>query len=128
MPEASSDQRALLFDLDGTLIDSNPHSQRAWADWHARRGFAMNSSEFIAATSGPSNAETFTDLFSIDVQCQDKREDTRTDVGWGDQIRPCLLEHGRTKGPRTSFETSITQTVLVGDLDPFIDTSLKRGP
>jgi HAD superfamily hydrolase (TIGR01509 family) len=55
--------KALLFDLDGTLIDSMPHHQSAWDAWYARRGLAMDSSEFFAATAGRSNAEILADLF-----------------------------------------------------------------
>ena len=55
--------KALLFDLDGTLIDSMPHHQNAWTEWYARRGLAMNAGEFFAATAGRSNAEILLDLF-----------------------------------------------------------------
>ncbi|HEY9239042.1 MAG TPA: HAD family phosphatase [Burkholderiaceae bacterium] len=55
--------KALLFDLDGTLIDSMPHHQSAWDAWYARRGLPMNSADFFAATAGRSNAEILADLF-----------------------------------------------------------------
>jgi HAD superfamily hydrolase (TIGR01509 family) len=55
--------QALLFDLDGTLIDSMPHHQSAWNAWYARRGLPMDSSEFFASTAGRSNAEILADLF-----------------------------------------------------------------
>ncbi len=55
--------RAFLFDLDGTLIDSMPHHQRAWEAWYTRHGLVMNPSEFFAATAGRSNAEILADLF-----------------------------------------------------------------
>jgi beta-phosphoglucomutase len=55
--------RALLFDLDGTLIDSMPHHQSAWDAWYARRGLPMNSADFFASTAGRSNAEILKDLF-----------------------------------------------------------------
>jgi HAD superfamily hydrolase (TIGR01509 family) len=54
---------ALLFDLDGTLIDSMPHHHNAWVEWYARRGQPMNAGEFFAATAGRSNAEILLDLF-----------------------------------------------------------------
>ena len=55
--------KALLFDLDGTLIDSMPHHQSAWDAWYARRGLPMNSAEFFASTAGRSNGEILADLF-----------------------------------------------------------------
>jgi HAD superfamily hydrolase (TIGR01509 family) len=55
--------RALLFDLDGTLIDSMPHHHNAWVEWYARRGLPMNAGQFFAATAGRSNAEILLDLF-----------------------------------------------------------------
>ena len=55
--------KALLFDLDGTLIDSMPHHQSAWNTWYARRGIPMDAAEFFAATAGRSNAEIIDDLF-----------------------------------------------------------------
>lgn len=55
--------KALLFDLDGTLIDSMPHHQSAWDAWYARRGLSMNSANFFASTAGRSNAEILADLF-----------------------------------------------------------------
>ena len=63
MPETMSPVRALLFDLDGTLIDSMPHHQSAWDAWHAQRGLPMNRADFFASTAGRSNAEILADLF-----------------------------------------------------------------
>ncbi len=58
---------------------------------------------------------------------QQKLEDTKTDVGWGHQIRSYVLDQSRIKDLRTNFESSNTQKVLDGDLDPFIEASLKQG-
>jgi peptide chain release factor 2 len=58
---------------------------------------------------------------------QQKLEDTKTDVGWGHQIRSYVLDQSRIKDLRTSVETSNTQKVLDGDLDAFIEASLKQG-
>jgi peptide chain release factor 2 len=58
---------------------------------------------------------------------QQKLEDTKTDVGWGHQIRSYVLDQSRIKDLRTGYETSNTQKVLDGDLDPFIEASLKQG-
>ncbi len=60
-------------------------------------------------------------------EAQQKLEDTKTDVGWGHQIRSYVLDNSRIKDLRTNFETSATQKVLDGDLDPFIEASLKQG-
>ena len=58
---------------------------------------------------------------------QQKLEDTKTDVGWGHQIRSYVLDNSRIKDLRTGVEISNTQKVLDGDLDPFIQASLKQG-
>ena len=60
-------------------------------------------------------------------EAQQKLEDTKTDVGWGHQIRSYVLDNSRIKDLRTNFETSATQKVLDGDLDQFIEASLKQG-
>jgi len=58
---------------------------------------------------------------------QQKLEDTKTDVGWGHQIRSYVLDQSRIKDLRTNVEISNTQKVLDGDLDTFIEASLKEG-
>lgn len=58
---------------------------------------------------------------------QQKMEDSKTDVGWGHQIRSYVLDQSRIKDLRTNVEISNTQKVLDGDLDPFIQASLKQG-
>jgi peptide chain release factor 2 len=58
---------------------------------------------------------------------QQKLEDSKTDVGWGHQIRSYVLDQSRIKDLRTSFETGNTKAVLDGDLDGFIAASLKQG-
>ena len=54
-------------------------------------------------------------------------EDKKSDITWGSQIRSYVLDSGRVKDLRTGFETSNTQAVLNGDLDNFIEASLKMG-
>ncbi len=54
-------------------------------------------------------------------------EDAKTDIGWGHQIRSYVLDQGRIKDLRTQVEIGNTQAVLDGDLDPFIQVSLKEG-
>jgi peptide chain release factor 2 len=58
---------------------------------------------------------------------QDKLEASKSDVGWGHQIRSYVLDQSRIKDLRTNVEISNTQKVLDGDLDPFIQASLKLG-
>jgi peptide chain release factor 2 len=58
---------------------------------------------------------------------QQKLEETKTDVGWGHQIRSYVLDQSRIKDLRTNVEISNTQKVLDGDLDAFIEASLKQG-
>jgi peptide chain release factor 2 len=54
-------------------------------------------------------------------------EDSKADIGWGSQIRSYVLDDARIKDLRTSVETRNTQAVLDGDLDMFIEASLKKG-
>jgi peptide chain release factor 2 len=63
----------------------------------------------------------------IQREAQQKLEDSKTDVGWGHQIRSYVLDQSRIKDLRTNVEISATQKVLDGDLDPFISASLKQG-
>lgn len=58
---------------------------------------------------------------------QDRLEASKTEVGWGHQIRSYVLDQSRIKDLRTGVETSNTRAVLDGDLDLFIYTSLKQG-
>lgn len=58
---------------------------------------------------------------------QQKLEDSKTDVGWGHQIRSYVLDQSRIKDLRTQVETGNTKAVLDGDLDLFITASLKQG-
>jgi peptide chain release factor 2 len=58
---------------------------------------------------------------------QQKLEDSKTDVGWGHQIRSYVLDQSRIKDLRTNFETGNTKAVLDGELDEFIAASLKQG-
>ena len=56
-----------------------------------------------------------------------KLEDSKTDIGWGHQIRSYVLDQSRIKDLRTNVEVGNTQAVLDGDLDQFIEASLKQG-
>ena len=57
---------------------------------------------------------------------QQKLEDAKSDIGWGHQIRSYVLDQSRIKDLRTNVETGNTQAVLDGDLDQFIEASLKQ--
>ena len=70
-------------------------------------------------------------LYELEVQKrnseQQAMEDSKSDIGWGSQIRSYVLDQSRIKDLRTSVETSNTQAVLDGALDQFIQASLKQG-
>ncbi len=57
---------------------------------------------------------------------QTKLEDSKSDIGWGHQIRSYVLDQSRIKDLRTNVEIGNTQAVLDGDLDDFIQASLKQ--
>ena len=58
---------------------------------------------------------------------QEKLEEAKSDIGWGHQIRSYVLDQSRVKDLRTGVETGNTGAVLDGDLDMFIQASLKQG-
>jgi len=60
-------------------------------------------------------------------ETQQALEDTKSDIGWGSQIRSYVLDQSRIKDLRTNVETGNPQAVLDGDLDMFIEASLKSG-
>jgi peptide chain release factor 2 len=60
-------------------------------------------------------------------EAQQELEDSKADIGWGSQIRSYVLDQSRIKDLRTGVETRNTQGVLDGDLNQFIETSLKAG-
>ena len=70
-------------------------------------------------------------LYEREVQIrnadQQALEETKSDIGWGSQIRSYVLDQSRIKDLRTNVETGNTQAVLDGDLDQFIEASLKQG-
>jgi len=70
-------------------------------------------------------------LYELEIrkrqEAQQKLEDSKTDIGWGHQIRSYVLDQSRIKDLRTNYEVGDTQRVLDGDLDPFIEASLKQG-
>lgn len=67
--------------------------------------------------------------FELQKQNEEKQamEDGKSDIGWGSQIRSYVLDDSRIKDLRTGVETRNTQAVLDGDLDKFIQASLKSG-
>ncbi len=70
-------------------------------------------------------------LYELEVQMRAAEaqsiEDLKSDIGWGSQIRSYVLDQSRIKDLRTGVETGNTQAVLDGDLDAFIEASLKSG-
>ena len=70
-------------------------------------------------------------LYEYELQKQNVEkqamEDSKSDIGWGSQIRSYVLDDSRIKDLRTGVETRNTQAVLDGDLDRFIQASLKSG-
>jgi len=70
-------------------------------------------------------------LYELELQKrqgdQQQVEEGKSDIGWGSQIRSYVLDQSRIKDLRTSVETGNTQAVLDGDLDQFIEASLKSG-
>ncbi|TNF99159.1 MAG: peptide chain release factor 2, partial [Gammaproteobacteria bacterium] len=70
-------------------------------------------------------------LYELEIQKrtdeQQAVEDSKSDIGWGSQIRSYVLDQSRIKDLRTNVETGNTQAVLDGDLDQFIEASLKSG-
>ncbi|WP_139310439.1 peptide chain release factor 2 [Photobacterium proteolyticum] len=70
-------------------------------------------------------------LFELEMQKQNAEkqanEDSKSDIGWGSQIRSYVLDDSRIKDLRTGVENRNTQAVLDGDLDRFIEASLKSG-
>ena len=60
-------------------------------------------------------------------EAQQELENSKADIGWGSQIRSYVLDQSRIKDLRTGVETRNTQVVLDGDLNQFIETSLKAG-
>ena len=84
---------------------------------HANRDRAM---KMLAAT-----------LYELEIQKRNAEKDaleaTKSDVGWGSQILNYVLDQSRIKDLRTGVERSDTQKVLDGDLDEFVEASLKSG-
>ena len=70
-------------------------------------------------------------LYELELRKQNEKkqavEDAKTDIGWGHQIRSYVLDQSRIKDLRTNYEVGNTQAVLDGDLDGFIQASLKQG-
>ena len=70
-------------------------------------------------------------LYELELQKQNEEqqilEDSKSDIGWGSQIRSYVLDQSRIKDLRTNYETGNTTSVLNGDLDDFMKSSLKAG-
>jgi peptide chain release factor 2 len=70
-------------------------------------------------------------LYELEMQKRNSEsqelEDAKSDIGWGHQIRSYVLDQSRIKDLRTGVESSNTGDVLDGNLDKFIEASLKAG-
>jgi peptide chain release factor 2 len=70
-------------------------------------------------------------LYELEMQKRnaekEKLEASKSDIGWGSQIRSYVLDQSRIKDLRTGVERTDTQRVLDGDLDEFVEASLKSG-
>lgn len=70
-------------------------------------------------------------LYELEMQKRSEEsqslEETKSDIGWGSQIRSYVLDQSRIKDLRTGVENTNTQSVLDGNLDKFIEASLKQG-
>ena len=70
-------------------------------------------------------------LYELELQKQNQErqelEESKSDIGWGSQIRSYVLDQSRIKDLRTGYETGNTSAVLNGDLDEFMKASLKAG-
>ena len=70
-------------------------------------------------------------IYELELQKQNEEqqilEDSKSDIGWGSQIRSYVLDQSRIKDLRTNYETGNTTSVLNGDLDDFMKSSLKAG-
>ena len=70
-------------------------------------------------------------LYELEIQERRTKasevEEGKADVGWGSQIRSYVLDQSRIKDLRTGVESGNTQAVLDGELDNFIEASLKQG-
>jgi len=72
-------------------------------------------------------AKLFEREMNIRREASQEAEDSKADISWGSQIRSYVLDQSRIKDLRTNVETGNTQAVLDGDLDQFIEASLKSG-
>ena len=70
-------------------------------------------------------------LYELEIQqrnsAKQELEDSKSDIGWGSQIRSYVLDDQRIKDLRTGVQTSNCQQVLDGDINLFIEASLKQG-
>ena len=70
-------------------------------------------------------------LYELELQKRTEEtqrlEDSKSDIGWGSQIRSYVLDQSRIKDLRTGVEVGNTQAILDGDLDTFVEASLKQG-
>ena len=107
--------QALLFDLDGTLIDSMPLHELTWKEWHFGRGLAYDEAGFFAATAGRSGQEILADLFpgkaqaELDMLVEEKEDLYRAMVPTRLQLVPGALDfmdHAAAQGLKQAICTA----------------------
>jgi beta-phosphoglucomutase len=108
---------ALLFDLDGTLIDSMPHHHDAWVAWHARHGLPMDVDGFFTSTAGRSNAEILADMFPERASAEHEAMADEKEAIYRELAAPALaliagarefVEQARSAGLRLAVCTAST--------------------
>jgi beta-phosphoglucomutase family hydrolase len=114
MPSSTA---ALLFDLDGTLIDSMPHHHTAWEEWHRRRALPFDGDTFFAATAGRANAEILREMLpgasdEDHLAMADEKEALYREIAThGLQMIPgfeALRAHARAHGMKLAICTAST--------------------
>ena len=94
-------------------------------------GIAVGVEDMFAIPMGGFNPSFHPKLYEMDLHKlnaeKQAMEDSKSDIGWGSQIRSYVLDQSRIKDLRTNVESSNTQAVLDGDINQFIEASLKSG-
>ena len=103
-----------------------------YGDWAYRTSIWDNQDSFdLCYEFNILENESCSKLYELEMLKRNEKaqelEDSKSDIGWGSQIRSYVLDDQRIKDLRTNVQTSNCQNVLDGDLDMFIEASLKAG-